>query len=152
MSLTKILNSDDNPMNVDELYQSVNTESACRIFSEFVYRLVTSLGETYLTHDNRSSVFRFRGEVRNNYGRRVESTYFQKSIKDGCCQLKKSEFNTIQSFSLNMQLSLSFVALSVLSFCAASVVPQVTPVAPPVPPMPRCPPCLPTSWPNTWPP
>ncbi|KAJ7273838.1 hypothetical protein C8J57DRAFT_1224756 [Mycena rebaudengoi] len=29
-----------------------------------------------------------------------------------------------------MQLSLSFVALSVLSFCAASVVPQVTPVSP----------------------
>ncbi|KAJ7290487.1 hypothetical protein C8J57DRAFT_1213108 [Mycena rebaudengoi] len=29
-----------------------------------------------------------------------------------------------------MQLSLSFVALAALSFCAASVVPQVTPVAP----------------------
>ncbi|KAJ7273901.1 hypothetical protein C8J57DRAFT_1506021 [Mycena rebaudengoi] len=29
-----------------------------------------------------------------------------------------------------MQLSISFVALAVLSFCAASVVPEVTPVAP----------------------
>jgi hypothetical protein len=27
MSLTQILNSDDSPMNVDELYQSVNTGS-----------------------------------------------------------------------------------------------------------------------------
>jgi hypothetical protein len=50
----------DSPMNVDQLYQSVNTESACRIFLEFVYRLVASLHGTADRHCSKNNLVTWR--------------------------------------------------------------------------------------------